>query len=80
MEWEFADAKKKLSELVARATTEGPQTIRHHNEAVIVVAEAVYQSLVGKRLSFRDWMLGGPRTDDLKLPPRKRSPMREVEL
>jgi prevent-host-death family protein len=80
MEWKLADAKNRLSELVTRATNEGPQTIRRHGEAVIVVAEKTYRALVGKRPTFKDWLLNAPRLDDLELPPRNRSAMRQFNL
>ncbi len=80
MEWKLADAKNKLSELVTRATSEGPQTIRRNGVAVIVVAEETYLALTGARPSFKKWLLGGPRIDDLALPQRDPTPMREIEL
>jgi len=80
MEWKLAEAKNRLSELVTKATTEGPQTIRRHGDAVIVVAEQTYRALLGKRPTFNDWLLNGPRIDDLELPDRKSSTMREVKL
>jgi len=30
--------------------------------------------------TFNDWLLNGPRLDDLELPDRSRSPMRGIEL
>jgi prevent-host-death family protein len=80
MEWKLAEAKNRLSELVTKAKTEGPQTIRRHNEAVIVLAEETYQALLGKQPTFKDWLLNGPRLDDLELPDRRTSSMREVKL
>ena len=81
MEWKLGEAKNKLSEVVRRATTEGPQTIRRNGTtAVVVVAEATYQALTGARPTFKDWLLNGPRVEGLELPPRHLSPMREVEL
>ncbi|QDU90977.1 Phd_YefM [Pirellulimonas nuda] len=80
MEWKLAEAKNKLSELVTRATSEGPQTIRRNGVGVIVVAEETYLELTGQRPSFKQWLLEGPRIDDLELPSRDPSPMREVDL
>jgi len=80
MEWKLAEAKNRLSELVTKATTEGPQTIRRHGETVIVVAEQTYRALLGKHPTFKDWLLNGPRIDDLELPVRDRSSMRDVKL
>jgi antitoxin Phd len=80
MEWKLAEAKNRLSEVVTRATTEGPQTIRRHDAAVVVVAEDTYRALTGAQPAFNDWLLNGPRVDDLELPNRGDSSMRSVDL
>ncbi len=80
MVWKLAEAKNKLSELVTRAVTEGPQTIRRHDTTVVVVAEETYRTLTGERPNFREWLLNGPRLDDLSIPARDQSPMRETNL
>jgi antitoxin Phd len=80
MDWKLAEAKNKLSELFTRATTEGPQTIRRQDAAVVVISEDAYRKLTGEHPSFKDWLLNGPRLDDLELPPRDQSPMREMDL
>ena len=49
MEWRLADAKNRFSELVTRALAEGPQRVRRHDDAVVVVAERDYEKLTGKR-------------------------------
>jgi antitoxin Phd len=79
MEWQLADAKNKFSELVSRALTEGPQRVTRRNEAVVLVAEAEYERLTGKRPGFIDFLLNGPDLSGLDLT-RDRSPMREVDL
>ena len=79
MEWKLAEAKNRLSELVTRALTEGPQTIRRHNAAVVVVDESEYRSLVGERPSFKQLLLAGPSLEGV-IPPRDSSPMRKIEL
>jgi prevent-host-death family protein len=45
MEWQFADAKNRLSELINRALTEGPQRVLRREDAVVVVAERDYEKL-----------------------------------
>jgi prevent-host-death family protein len=80
MDWKLAEAKNRLSEVVTRAVTEGPQTIRRHDAAVVVVAEDTYLALAGKKPTFKGWLLNGPRTDALEVSPRDQSPMRDVEL
>ncbi|HZZ44548.1 MAG TPA: type II toxin-antitoxin system prevent-host-death family antitoxin [Tepidisphaeraceae bacterium] len=80
MNWNLTDAKNRLSEVLTRAASEGPQTIRRKSEDFVVLPKAQYEQLVGERPSFTDWLLKGPRIDDLELPPRGGSSMREVEL
>jgi antitoxin Phd len=79
MEWKLAEAKNRLSELVTRASTEGPQTIRRHNAAVVVVDESDYRALVGKRPSFKQLLLAGPSLEGV-IPSRDPSPVRKIEL
>ena len=79
MEWKLADAKNRLSELVTKASTEGPQTIRRHDAAVVVVSEETYLTLTGERPTLKDLLLNIPSLEGIDLE-RDRSPMREVEL
>lgn len=81
MNWNLAEAKMKFSEVVTRATTEGPQTIsRNGTPVAVVVATDAYRALTGERPNFNDWLLNGPRIDDLELPDRKQFTMRPVDL
>lgn len=80
MEWRLADAKNRFSELVTRALTEGPQRIRRHNGAVVVVGEREYEKLTGKRPDFKEFLLGeGPSFEGVDLT-RDRSRTRTVKL
>lgn len=79
MEWQLADAKNRFSELVSRALTEGPQRVTRRNEAVVLVAEAEYERLTGKRMELKEYLLNGPDLSGLDLT-RDRSPMREFDL
>ena len=79
MEWKLAEAKNRLSELVTKATTEGPQTIRRHGDAVVVIAESEYRMLTGEHPTLKQLLLTGPSFEQL-LPDRDRSPMRSAEL
>jgi prevent-host-death family protein len=54
----LADAKNRFSELVTRALAEGPQRVRRHNGAVVVVVERDYETLTGKRPGFKEFLLG----------------------
>ena len=79
MDWHLADAKNRFSELVSRTLTEGPQRVTRRNEAVVMVAEAEYERLTGKRPGFVEFLLNGPDLSDLDLT-RDRSSMRKVNL
>lgn len=68
MVWQLQDAKQKLSELIRRALSEGPQLVTRRGEPVVVVVDAArYEELAGGRLGFVDFLLEGPPFDDLDL-------------
>lgn len=80
MAWRLADAKNRFSELVNRALTGDPQVILRRRDAVVVVARRDYERLTGKRVSFKQFLLGkGPSLRGLDLR-RDKSPMRNVKL
>ncbi|MGR3436423.1 MAG: type II toxin-antitoxin system prevent-host-death family antitoxin [Shimia sp.] len=43
--WQFTEAKAKLTEVVTRALSEGPQRIRRRGEEVVVISAARYDEL-----------------------------------
>ena len=80
MSWRLADAKNRFSELVNRALEGEPQVVVRRRDAVVVVARRDYQELTGKRMSFKQFLLGeGPSLRGLDLR-RDKSPMRNVKL
>jgi prevent-host-death family protein len=79
MEWQMADAKNRFSELMNRALHEGPQRVRRRKDAVVVVPEAEYDRLTGKRMGFKEYLMQPAGLDDLDLS-RDPSPMRDVDL
>ena len=79
MSWRLADAKNRFSELVNRALRGEPQVVMRRRDAVVVVARRDYQELTGKRMSFKQFLLGeGPSLRELDLR-RDKSPMRNVK-
>jgi prevent-host-death family protein len=80
MNWNVADAKNRLSEVLDRARRDGPQTIKRRGDAFVLLPADQYEQLTGKKPSFTDWLLDGPRIDDLELPRRENGPMRDVPL
>lgn len=80
MEWRLTDAKNRFSELVTRSLAEGPQRVRRHDNAVIVVAEPYYVRRTCKRPSSKEFLLGeGPSFEKLDLT-REDSPMRQPSI
>lgn len=79
MNWQLAEAKNKLSEVVNRALSEGPQRIQRRGDVVIVISEVDYQLLVGAEGTFKDALLNIPKGVALDLE-RDPSPMRDVDL
>jgi prevent-host-death family protein len=80
MNWNVADAKNRLSEVLDRAKRDGPQTIKRRGDTFVLLPADQYEQLTGTKPSFTDWLLKGPRIDDLAAMPRDRSPMRDVSL
>ena len=82
MNWSLASAKNHLSELVRRASTQGPQTIsvRGHDAAVLI-SKTDFEVLTDPERSrnFKDWLLSlrGLGELDLERDPR---PARDIEL
>jgi len=82
MEWQLAEAKNRLSDVLNRALVEGPQRVLRGDDVVIVIAERDYEELTGTRRSFKAFLLGrgsgsGFEGADLT---RDRSLMRETRF
>ncbi len=80
--WQMQEAKARLSELVKRAESDGPQSITVHGRAVAVVLSSdVYEELAGRHRSLVDFMRRSPlhELDEIEFP-RDRSSTRDVEL
>jgi len=80
LNWQLADAKNRFSEVVRMALSEGPQRITRRNQAVVVISEAEYLRLKGKKPSLVEYLASAPtEIRDLDLV-RDRSAMRDVDL
>lgn len=79
--WQLQDAKARLSELVKKASQEGPQHITLHGEpAAVVLSEADYQRLRRRPQRFIDFIRSSPlKGVELDLA-RDRSLPRDVRL
>ena len=81
--WPLQDAKARLSELVRRAQSEGPQQVTvHGRETVVVLSEEEYARLSGERSGQRlvDLLQSSPLRDVEIEHPKVRGPVRDVEL
>ena len=59
--WQIQEAKNRLSELVRKARSEGPQVITlHGQDAVVVVAASEYKNLTPQRGSLVEFMRKSP--------------------
>lgn len=81
--WALQDAKARFSELVRRASSEGPQHVTvHGHEQVVVVAADEYQRLAGSRTGAElvAALQASPHRDVDIEPPRLPLPVRAVDL
>jgi antitoxin Phd len=78
--WQVQQAKTRLSEVIERARSEGPQTItRHGAERAVVLSIEDYRALVAHKPDFKVHLLGGPKVDDFAIE-RDRDTGRNGEL
>jgi antitoxin Phd len=79
--WQLQDAKARLSELVKRAKSDGPQEIRVHGKpAVVVVAHEEYRRLTRPPTPFVEFIRNSPLKGAKLIVSRDRSPARDVDL
>jgi prevent-host-death family protein len=76
--WTVAEAEAKFSEMVARATSEGPQTItRNGRTTAVVVAAEEWQRKTKRIGNLAEFLAASPlrgsnlKVRRLKAPPRK---------
>jgi prevent-host-death family protein len=79
--WQLQDAKARLSEVVKKATSEGPQHITVHGEpSAVVLSETDYRRLKAPQPRFVDFIRDSPLYGvELDLE-RDRSPVRTEPL
>ena len=78
--WQVYEAKRKFSELIELAQSEGPQVItRHGKDRAVVLSMAEYRKLEAAKPDFKEFLLSGPKVDDFDIE-RSRDVGREVEL
>jgi prevent-host-death family protein len=81
--WQVQEAKSRLSEVIERARSEGPQTITKHGKpTAVVLSPEAYQTLQRRksRPNLVDFLLtSGPKFDEFEIE-RDRDTGREVDL
>jgi len=80
--WQMQDLKARLSEVVKRSESEGPQEITLHGQSVaVVISRAMFDQLSGNNQTIVEFMRNSPFYDfdetDLK---RDSSLTREVSV
>lgn len=79
--WKVQDAKSRLSEVMDKAQSEGPQIItKHGTERSVVISIEEFRRLTEPKKSFIEHLLSGPKFDDFELPPRQIDPPRDLNL
>lgn len=78
--WQVQEAKTRLSEVIERARTDGPQTItRYGADRAVLLSVEDYRALVAHRPDFKAHLLGGPKVDDFTIE-RDRDTGRDIPL
>lgn len=79
MEWQLAEAKNRLSEVIDRAVSEGPQQVTRRGKPVaVVVSIEEFTKLKGQKRTLKDLILNGPDLTGVDLS-RNQTPSREFE-
>lgn len=79
-QWALQDAKNRFSEVVDRATEDGPQTVTRRGVPVAVILSIdEYRSLTHDSGGFIDFLLSAPAVADFEVV-RDPSPARAVDF
>jgi prevent-host-death family protein len=63
--WQIQEAKQRFSEVIRAVTSQGPQVITRHGEAIAVIVDVShYHQLTRAAVNLTDVLLGGPKFDD----------------
>lgn len=79
--WQLQEAKNKFSEVVRKATEEGPQTVtKHGKDSVVVLSSEDYRKLEKPSNSLVDFFQQSPLKDTELDVERDASPARNVDI
>lgn len=79
MEWQLSEAKNKFSEVVNLALEKGPQIVHRRKDTVVILSKEEYDMIIGKKKSFKEFLMTGPSLEGLDLK-RNKTGMRKVKL
>ena len=79
--WQLQEAKNKFSEVVRKATEEGPQTVtKHGKDSVVILSVEDYKKIERPKTSLLEFLQHSPLASvDLGLN-RDKSPVRDISL
>ena len=78
--WQLQEAKQRFSEVVRKASEDGPQVVsRHGHDVVVIVGIDEYERLTGTRRDFKQFLRAAPDLDALEIV-RARDTPRDVDL
>ena len=79
--WGLAEAKNKFSEVFTKAISEGPQRVKRRDETVVILSEADFESLSGRKKTLGEFLLSQPKVDfDFELERDRSTEMREIDF
>lgn len=79
MNWQLAQAKNRLSEVVNRALSEGPQRITRRGDEVFVVSAADLERMKEPQVDLFEFLRSAPSLEGVDLT-RDTAPSRDVDL
>ncbi len=79
--WQLYEAKNRLSNIVNMAMHGKPQCItRWGDDAVVVIGIKDYLELQNKKPEFKEFLLSGPKSEELKIERTKGQVRGDIEL
>ena len=79
--WQLQEAKNRFSEVVRKASEEGPQTVtKHGKDSVVVLSAEDYQKLEQSKTSLVDFFQKSPLSNVHIETTRDKFPSRDIEL
>ena len=80
--WQIQEAKNKVSELIDKTLSEGPQVVtKHGTEVVVVMPIDQFRRLTAPKQRLGDFLLNSPlRNSELDIKRDQTTDLREIDL